>query len=131
VLTISVRSNRNVRRAADIVATEVKQENRNETERNDLPETRKGTLFIDYGIVPGSFPNPVVSVSVCYTLVGRSRRRLDHDGGLLCWSFSLHILCGTSGPPMRTDSRGLGFGDSFPPELKFTTGRRSLGRRGE
>jgi len=33
---------------------------------------------IDHRIVPGSFPNPVVSVGVCYTAVGRCRRRLDH-----------------------------------------------------
>ena len=33
---------------------------------------------IDYRIVPGSFPNPVVSVGVCYTAVGRCRRRLDN-----------------------------------------------------
>jgi len=49
---------------------------------------------IDYRIVPGSFPNPVVSIVVCYTAGGRCRRRLDHGmvgycvGVLLSTSFA-------------------------------------------
>jgi len=56
---------------------------------------RYGCVAIDYRIVPGSFPNHVVSVGVCYTAVdaaagaccvswsvlhrrGCCRRRLDH-----------------------------------------------------
>jgi len=46
--------------------------------QNNKTATGQSKIPIDYRIVPGSFPNPVVSVGVCYTLVGRCRRRLDH-----------------------------------------------------
>jgi len=55
-------------------------------------------VSIDYRIVPGSFPNPIVSAGVCYTAVGRCRRRLDRGmvgycvGVLLFTSFGLHCL---------------------------------------
>jgi len=55
-------------------------------------------VSIDYRIVPGSFPNPVVSVGVCYPLVGRCRRRLDHGmvgycvGVLLFTSFVVPLV---------------------------------------
>jgi len=61
------------------------------------PTIEEKHLSIDYRIVPGSFPNPVVSVRVCYTLVGRCRRRLDHGmvgycvGVLLFTSFDIYV----------------------------------------
>jgi len=64
---------------------------------SSLLSFRNARPAIDYRIVPGSFPNPVVSVGVCYTLVGRCRKRLDHGmvgycvGVLLFTSFACVI----------------------------------------
>jgi len=51
------------------------------------------SVAIDYRIIPGSFPNPVVSVGVCYTAVGRCRRRLDHGMVGFCAGVLLSTSC--------------------------------------
>ena len=59
-----------------IVSKDGKQIFRAETPDAELQEV-KIYLSIDYGKVPGSFPNPVVSVGVCYTAMDAAGR-LDH-----------------------------------------------------
>jgi len=56
------------------------------------------SVSIDCRIVPGSFPNPVVSVGVCYTAVDVAVGMLDHGmvgccvGVLLFTSFGISYL---------------------------------------
>ena len=47
---------------------------------------------IDYRIVPGSFPNPAVSVGVCYTAVDAAAGGLITGRWAVVWECSSHPL---------------------------------------
>jgi len=53
-------------------------------------------VCIDYRIVPGSFPNPVVSVGVCYTAVDAAA------GGLTTGWWAVVLECFSSNPLVRS-----------------------------
>jgi len=76
-------------------------------------------VSIDYRIVPGSFPNPGVSVGVCYTAVGAAA------GGLTTGWWAVVLECFSSHPlvfnmQVRTVMHGLGEGGGFGFGLGLT-----------
>jgi len=61
---------------------------------------------IDYRIVPDSFSNPVVSVGVSYTAVGRCRSRLDH--GMVGYCVGVLLFTSVALPHLRLTRRARG-----------------------
>jgi len=81
-------------------------------------------LSIDYRILPGSFPNPVAELE-CETRPCRAKQEAGpRDGGLLCWSASLRILCYLCiSPPMYMKTQAPRYiQGSSPSALKATLG---------
>jgi len=74
---------------------------------------------IDYRIVPGSFPNPVVSVGVCYTAVDAA------PGGVTTGWWAVVLECFSSHPLMLTGKAHLARGDQSALDRVVDQGERA------